>query len=156
MMSRPRPTTSDLHLSWTVPYQPGTLKAVGIVDGEVVCVQEVVTAGPAAAIELAVDRATISADGRDVAHLTARILDAEGHLVPDADDEVTFEVSGVGRLIGADNGDPLCHQSFQSPERRAFHGLCLAIVQSAGQTGAIEVRASAPGLKGAAITIQAP
>ena len=24
-----RPTTADLHLSWTVPYEPGTLKAVG-------------------------------------------------------------------------------------------------------------------------------
>jgi beta-galactosidase len=153
MMARPRPTTSDLHLSWTVPYQPGTLKAVAKVGGEVVCVQEVVTAGPAAAIELTADRATLAADGRDVVHLTVRVLDAEGRLVPDADDEVTFEVAGQGRLIGADNGDPLSHESFQSNRRYAFHGLCLAIVGSTGQPGEIEVTASAPGLAAATVRL---
>jgi beta-galactosidase len=155
VMGRARPTTSDLHLSWTVPYQPGTLKAVGKVNGEVVCVQEVSTAGPAAAIELAADRAQIAADGRDVVHLTARVLDAEGRLVPDANDEITFEVSGQGRLIGADNGNPLSHEPFQSPQRRAFHGLCLAIVQSTGRPGPIEVTARASGLAAAAAQVRA-
>ena len=155
MRTRPRPTTADLHLSWTVPYQPGALKAVGTRDGEVVCVCEVCTAGPAAAIELAADRSQIAADGRDVVHLAVRVLDAGRHLVPDADDEVTFDVAGPGALIGADNGDPLCHQPFQSPQRRAFHGLCLAIVGSTGQPGEIEIRARAPGLAGATATIQA-
>jgi beta-galactosidase len=142
-----------LHLAWTVPYQPGTLKAVGVRNGEVVCVQERVTAGPAAAIELNADRATIAADGRDVVHLTVRILDADGHPVPDADDPITFDVSGQGRLIGADNGDPLCHEPFQSNKRHVFHGLCLAIVQSTGQSGLIEVGASAPGQAAATVQI---
>src|ERR1039457_892273 len=38
-------TTSDLHLTWTVPYQPGTLKAVGTKDGKVVAEFEVSTTG---------------------------------------------------------------------------------------------------------------
>jgi beta-galactosidase len=155
MRAQIRPTTADLHLAWTVPYRPGTLKAVGKIKGEVVCVQETVTAGPAAAIELSADRTTIAADGRDVVHLTVRILDADGHPVPDADDPVTFEVSGQGRLIGADNGDPLSHEPFQSNVRHAFHGLCLAIVQSTGQPGLIEVTASAPGLAAATAQIDA-
>jgi beta-galactosidase len=155
MRSRVRPTTADLHLSWTVPYQPGTLKAVGRRDGEVVCVQEIHTAGPAAAIELSADRATVAADGRDVVHLTVRILDADGHPVPDADDLIAFDVEGQGRLIGADNGDPLSHESFQSNKRHSFHGLCLAIVQSTGQSGPIEVTASAPGLAAAVARVQA-
>jgi beta-galactosidase len=42
-------TTSDLHLTWTAPYQPGTLKAVGTKDGKVVITEEIVTTGAPAA-----------------------------------------------------------------------------------------------------------
>jgi len=149
-----RPATADLHLRWTVPYQPGILKAVGMRGGEVVCTQEIATAGAPAWIELAADRASIAADGRDVAHLTVRVRDAKGHLVPDADDQIAFDVQGPGRIIGVDNGDPLSHEPFQSNQRRVFHGLCLAIVQSTTEPGQIEVTATAPGLTPGHITIQ--
>jgi len=149
-----RPTTADLHLRWTVPYEPGVLKAVGMRGGEVVCTQEIATAGAPAQVELTTDRAAIAADGRDVVHLTVRVLDAQGHLVPDADDPITFAVQGPGRIIGVDNGDPFSHEPFQSHQRRAFHGLCLAIVQSTVCPGEIEVTASAPGLAAGHVVIQ--
>jgi beta-galactosidase len=150
---RARSTTADLHLRWTVPYAPGTLKAVGKRDGEVVCVQEIVTAGPPVRIDLAADRTAIAADGRDVVHLTVRILDQDGNPVADADDLVTFQVEGAGQIIGVDNGDPVSHEPFQSNQRRAFHGLGLAIVQSTITSGTIQVTASAPGLTSAQATI---
>jgi beta-galactosidase len=75
-------TTADLHLSWDVPYEPGTLKAVGIKDGSVASMIEVRTTGEPAAISLLVDRKAISADGRDVAHITGQILDSAGMIVP--------------------------------------------------------------------------
>lgn len=147
------PTTADLHLTWDVPYAPGTLRAVGMKDGEVVCVQEVVTVGPPTRLEVTVDRASIAADGRDVAHVTVRILDAAGNVVPDADDVVVFAVEGEGRLIGVDNGDPASHEPFQATRRRAFHGLCLAIVQATDVAGEVRVTASAEGLSGDGVTI---
>jgi beta-galactosidase len=147
------PATADLHLRWTVPYEPGVLKAVGMRGGEVVCTQEIATAGAPAWIELAADRPAIAADGRDVAHLTVRVLDAEDHLVPDADDEIAFDVQGPARIIGVDNGNPISHEPFQSNQRQAFHGLCLAIVQSTTEPGQIEVTAVAPGLAPGHITI---
>lgn len=38
-------TTADLHLEWDVPYEPGSLKAVGTKDGKVVSTVEVATTG---------------------------------------------------------------------------------------------------------------
>jgi beta-galactosidase len=136
-----------------VIYQPGTLRAVGKKDGQVACVQEIVTAGEPARIELTADREAIAADGRDVAHLTARILDVAGNLAPTADSLITFEVEGEGRIIGVDNGDPASHESFQANHRRAFNGLCLAIVQ-ATTPGAIRVTASAPGMAAGSVVVQ--
>ena len=52
-------TTADLHLSWDVPYEPGTLKAVGRKNGQVVCEEEIRTTGEPAAIALSVDRNTL-------------------------------------------------------------------------------------------------
>src|ERR1039457_7076584 len=85
-------TTGDLHLEWDVPYEPGTLKAVGTKDGKVVSTVEVSTTGEPSSVLLSVDRATIAADRRDVAHTTVEILDAQGRMVPTADHEVAFVV----------------------------------------------------------------
>jgi beta-galactosidase len=148
-------TTSDLHLTWTVPYQPGTLRAVGRKDGKELIAVEISTTGESAGIELTVDRGTIAADRRDVAHVTARVVDAQGRMVPDAANEITFEVQGEGKLIGVDNGDQLSHEDYKSNRRRAYNGMCLAIVQSGAAAGPIRIAAASPGLKGAHVTVTA-
>ncbi|MBE0534366.1 MAG: hypothetical protein IH624_01765 [Phycisphaerae bacterium] len=43
-------------------------------------------------------------------------------------------------------GNPGDHDSFQAPQRRAFSGLCLAIVQFDRQPGQIRIEARAEGL----------
>ena len=144
-------TTADLHLSWDVPYEPGTLKAVGTKDGKVIATAEVTTTGEAAAIGLSVDRDIIVADRRDVADIMVQILDASGRVVPDAGNEVSFEIQGEGKIIGVDNGDPQSHEDFKGNRRRAFNGLCLAIVQSTTKPGQIRIAASSPGLKSSSI-----
>jgi beta-galactosidase len=146
-------TTSDLHLAWTVPYEPGTLKAVGVKDGKVVLEVEVSTTGEPAAVELSVDRDAIAADRRDVAHFTVKILDAQGRVVPTADNEVTFEMQGEGKIIGVDSGNPESHEYFKGNRRKAFRGLCLAIVQSTAKAGRIQLTASSPGLKSSSVTV---
>ena len=146
-------TTADLHLTWDVPYETGTLKAVGTRDGGVVTTVEVSTTGEPAAIALSADKEVIKADHRDVAHFTVQILDAKNRIVPVADNEVTFEIEGEGTLIGVDNGDPQSHEDYKSNRRRAFNGLCLAIVQSTTKPSPIRVTATSPALKSARVII---
>jgi beta-galactosidase len=148
-------TTDDLHLTWDVLFEPGTLKAVGMKDGKVAVELEISTTGDPAAIDLTVDRTTIRADRRDVAHVTVKVLDAEGRLHPDADNEVTFEVQGEGQLIGVDNGNMADMADFKGKVRKASHGMCLAIVQSTASPGQIRVAVTSPGLKPASLTIKA-
>ena len=107
-----------------------------------------------AAVELSADRNNISADRCDVAHFTARIVDARGIPVPLAENEVIFEIAGPGKLIGVDNGDMRSHEDYRSDRRQAFHGLCLAIVQATAEPGRIRLIASSPGLASGSVTIE--
>lgn len=146
-------TTADLHLAWDVPYEAGTLRAVGTRDGKTAAVEEISTAGEPAQIALSADRTRLAAAHRDVAHLTVAVYDAQGHVVPSADNDIAFAIEGPARLLGVDNGDPFSHASYQAPNRRAFHGLCLAIVQSTAQSGKVRITASSPGLQPASVTL---
>ena len=145
-------TTNDLHLSWDIPYEPGTLKAVGTKDGKVVCMEELSTTGDPAAVAVAVDRDAIPAGRQGIAHLTVRILDDQGRMVPTASSEVAFTVEGEARIIGVDNGDPQSHEDYKASHRKAFNGMCLAILQSTGKPGQVRVAASSPGLRSAVAT----
>ena len=126
---------------------------VGIKDGKVPITLEVSTTGEPTALALMSDRQVIAADRRDVAHLTVQIVDENSRLVPGADNEVTFSVEGEGILIGVDNGNPRSHEAFKSNHRRAFNGLCLAIVQSTAKAGQIRVTATSPSLKSTSVTL---
>ncbi len=141
------------HLEWTVPYQPGTLEARGMKDGQTVTTT-VETAGPAAQIQLQPDRGQISTGGCDVAVVTVSVHDADGRLMPIADDQISFQCEG-GTILGVGNGDPSSHEPDKATNRRAFSGLCQVIVQSGRETGEITLTADAPGLLGARVVIEA-
>lgn len=141
------------HVMWKVPYAPGRLEARGFRGGQRVLTDIRETTGPSARVVLRPDRAQIDANGEDVSVVAVEIVDAQGRLMPTALDEVTFHVTGPGRLIGVGNGDPSSHESDRGPTRRAFNGRCMAIVQSHGEAGVLRVEASAPGLTSAVAEI---
>ena len=143
----------DSHLMWKVPYAAGKLEARGFRDGRVALTATQETTGAAARILLAADRPRVAADGEDVAVVEVRVVDAAGRLVPLADDEITFRVSGSGKLIGVGNGDPSSHEPDKGEARRAFNGLCLGIVQAAKAAGEIQIEATAPGLASGLLSI---
>jgi beta-galactosidase len=147
-------TTADLHLSWDVPYEPGTLKVVGTKDGSVVATMEISTTGDPAAIRLTTDRTGLAADRRDVAHIVVEILDRQGRVVPDAANDIAFTLEGEARLIGVDNGNPQNHDSYKTPRCKAFNGMCLAVVQSTAKAGRIRIAASSPTLQSAELILE--
>ena len=139
------PTTSDLHLSWDVPYEPGVLRAVGKRrDGSVACEAEVRTAGTPAAVRLVVDRDTITTGPGDVVHLTFEIVDSAGTVVPTAGNLVSFTATG-GDILVVDNANLQDLAPYRSDRRHAFNGRGLAIVR-AREPGVMRVTARADGL----------
>jgi beta-galactosidase len=142
-----------LHVMWRVKFEPGTLKAVSRLNGKTVLTRMIKTAGKPAKIELLPDRKNIKAHGEDLSFVTVRILDAEGNVVPDADNLVNFKTKGDGFIAGVDNGLQTSMEPFKADYRKAFNGLCLAIIQSKEQAGKIILEATSKGLQSASIVI---
>jgi beta-galactosidase len=145
----------DSHLAWSVAYAPGTIEARGYKGDKVVMTAKRETTGPAAKLVMAPDRQEISADGEDVAMFAVEVRDAQDRVVPITDNVVNFKVSGAGKLIGTGNGDPTNQEPDKGTSRKAFSGLCMALVQSSKNAGSITIEAVSSGLTPATATIAA-
>lgn len=129
-------------------YEPGTLKVVAYdKDGKAVAEKEVHTAGDPYRIVLEADRSEISANGKDLAFVTVKIVDKDGNLCPMADNQLSFKVKGKGWYRAGANGDPTSLELFHKPTMKAFYGMMTAIVQSEEEAGEITLEATAKGLK---------
>ncbi len=146
-------TTADLHLSWDVPYEPGTIKAVGRKNGKQVIIDEIHTSGKPAALQLSVDSGAVNADGSDVALVHINVVDANGNVVPDADNLINFSVSGNGKLIGVDTGNQRDDSSFKLNNRKAFKGRAYAVIQAGRKAGDITLTVQSDGLQQASVKI---
>lgn len=141
------------HLEWKVQYRPGKLVAQGVRDGLPVQTR-VETTGAPAAIRLTADRFLLTADNTDLAVVNVAVVDAQGRMVPVADNKVSFTVAGPARLIGVGNGDPSSHEADKACSRSAFNGLAQAIVQTTLKSGKIVLKAESPGLKADSVTLK--
>ncbi|WP_210487109.1 beta-galactosidase GalA [Rufibacter aurantiacus] len=94
------------HLEWKVKYAPGTLEAIGYKNGKKVLVETVKTTGEPAALQLTTHQVTLEGNGEDISVITVSVNDKNGLAVPTADNEVTFSLSGPGKIIGIGNGNP--------------------------------------------------
>lgn len=116
--------TTDLHLSWDVPYEPGVLEVrAKLKDGSVVTDRKV-TAGPVAGLKC---RKEFESDGLSFFRVDA--VDAAGTRVIACGDEVEISVAD-GAFVAADNGDPLDHTPYASRRRRLFRGSLLVITRT--------------------------
>ncbi len=143
----------DVLVFWRLPYEPGVLKAVSRKNGQVVLTREVRTAAAPARIILEPDRRTIKADGTDLSFVTVKVVDRNGTVVPMADNLIKFELTGAGSIAGVDNGYQASHEGFKGKQRKAFHGMALAIVQAKRQRGPIVLKASSNNLPSASVVI---
>jgi beta-galactosidase len=133
-------------LQWSVTFATGTLQAKATKGGAVVATDTIKTAGAAAALTLKADRASITADGRDLSFVEVDIVDAQGVVVPQANNKIDFTISGPGALVGLDAGDSTNHDSYKGTSHAAFSGKVMAIVQSTATAGKITLKASSGSL----------
>jgi beta-galactosidase len=149
-------TSASVTATFEVPYEPGTLIARCYDNGRETASQALKTTGRPKAVRLIADRTRIRADRNDLSYVRAEIIDSEGNIVPDADEiMVNFEVTGNGKVAGTGSGNPGDMSSFQQPLKKAYQGICLAIIRPGKARGKIRVRATADGLKDANIIITA-
>ena len=142
------------YLDWTVPYTPGKLTACGYDRGQKVVAQwSYRTAGPAAALQLRDEVPTLTANGESIAPVAVKVVDAEGTMVPHADNLVRFSISGAGTIAGVCNGNPACHESNVGHKINAFNGLCLVMIRASNRAGVIIVTAKTTGLPPVILTI---
>jgi beta-galactosidase len=145
-----------------VPYEPGTLKVVGMKRGKETCSKEISTAGEPYSIKLDYmmeefvgnsEMPPYMADGKDVVVIKASVIDAEGNVVPVADNMITFSVEGDQKIIGVGNGNIASHELNKTNFRKAYNGLCAIIVQTSTTAGDFTVTASSPGLVSGEIVV---
>ena len=134
-------------LRWNnVKYEPGEIKVVVYdADGKAAGGQTIKTAGKPAGLELNTwtknpEKNQLWADGEDMAFVTVSLTDADGILIPQADDQLTFEVTGAGSFEAVCNGDATSLESFKMPTMKLFNGQLVVIVRSGKQPGTLTLR----------------
>ncbi|WP_205661088.1 glycoside hydrolase family 2 TIM barrel-domain containing protein [Amycolatopsis vastitatis] len=149
----PNGGTGKLHLTWTVPFEPGTLTAIARAGGREVARDELVTAGPPRAVKLTTETREAAVAAGAMTFVTASVVDARGVVVPVGEPVLRFTVRGPGRVAGVDNGRQELAQSYQQPAIPAFKGQAVAVIAASGGRGPITVTASAPGLAPGVLTV---
>ena len=139
-------------LRWNnVKYEPGEIKVVVYdAQGNKAGEQTVKTAGKPAALKLEAwtqNSSLLKSNGDDLAFITVSLTDADGTLIPQADDQLTFEVTGAGSFETVCNGDATSLESFKAPTMKLFNGQLVVVVRSAKETGTLTLKVTDEKLK---------
>ena len=148
-------------LRWNdVVYEPGEIKVVAYDEnGNVADTKVVRTAGKPHHIELVADRSELNTtavdangnaiDTPDLAFYTVRVVDKDGNLCPDADNQLSFNVKGAAKFKACCNGDATSTEVFVNPTMKAFHGELVVVVEAGKTAGNATLTVSGKGLKSA-------
>ena len=149
-------------LRWNdVKYEPGELRVVVYDEMGKNCGEQTIrTAGKPAQLQLDVwtqssnetneshkpqdAQPTLSANGEDLAFVTISLVDENGTLIPDAADQLTFEVEGAGTFRAVCNGDAKSLEPFTEPTMKLFNGQLVVVVQAAKQPGNLTLTVNDP------------
>lgn len=168
------PTTLNEEFKAIVPikYKAGTLKAVGVkADGteDTQRAQTLSTTGEASQIRLTADKTTLSSSMPDVTFVEVELLDAQGRPVPDAENLLTFKLSGPGTLLAAGNANltdttsyanhlsQACKQGDKktnSTTHAAWKGRAICAIRSGRQPATLKLQVSGQGLKTQTLTLR--
>lgn len=152
---KPTGESEQFKAVFTIPYQPGVIEAKGVLaDGSESEPIRIETAGEPYAIRLTSDRNSISADNQDLAFITAEVVDRQGRVVPVATDRISFSVGGQGTLEGSGSAQMRDTAGYHRNSHKAFNGRVAAVVKSNHKPGKMSVKATAPGLKPASLTVK--
>ena len=143
-------------LRWNnVKYEPGELRVVVYDEMGKNCGEQTIrTASKPAKLILdawtqssQMNQPVLSANGEDLAFVTVSLVDENGTLIPDAADQLTFEVEGSGTFRAVCNGDAKSLEPFTEPTMKLFNGQLVVVVQAAKLSGNLTLKVSDAGQK---------
>jgi beta-galactosidase len=139
---------------FSVPYTPGLLSAVGVIDNKELDTTFLQTSGDAAKIMLIPDRTKLSANGQDLSFVTIEVTDIDGKLQPNAQNQLHLSINGPGVIAGVDNANLKDIDSYIGTKRKAWRGHALVVIKSTKTAGDITLTVSSQGLPDAIVTIR--
>ena len=140
---------------FTLPYQPGTLRAEGVTEeGQPVSVS-LSTAGEPCQIRLTADKSTFLADGQDLIYVTVEILDRNGLVCPDAAIPLTATVKGAGSLLSFASADLKDTSVYTDAHCTTWKGRALLAVRSSAKSGTVSLTVKGDGLSQSQLTLNA-
>ncbi|MCX6333078.1 MAG: DUF4982 domain-containing protein [Bacteroidia bacterium] len=143
-------------ITWEVPFEKGTLKAVARNNRAETASYELKTTGSPVNIVARCDDQSMKADRQDISHIFVTLCDEAGNIVYNTGNEITCEISGPARLIGMEDSNPSNIEDYKDNKQHAFHGKLLIYLQSTDKTGPVTVKLSSPGLTGTYVELNVP
>jgi beta-galactosidase len=141
--------------TFSVPYSPGMLKAVGVEKDKEVESTILKTSGEAASIKLTTDRKGIIANGQDLSFVTIEICDKDGAFQPNAANRLQFKIEGPGTIAAVGNADMKDNDPYIGNSRKAWRGRAMVAIRSTHNAGDINLKVSSPGLSETSILVNA-
>ena len=135
----PKERLDRYRLRWNeVKYEPGEVKVIVYdANGQAAGEKVIRTAGKPAALKTEVwtQAPNLKSDGQDLAFVTVSLVDKNGTLIPDATDQLDFEVSGAGTFKAVCNGDATSLEVFTEPTMKLFAGQLVVVCQAGKEKG---------------------
>lgn len=150
---RKKENEHQYHVYWRVKFEPGEVKVVSRKNGKEVASQTIKTAGQPDHIRLSSDHNALTANGKSMTFVTVEVVDKDGNLCPNAENQIFFDVDGQATIAGVDNGSQISMERFKANNRKAFFGKCLVVLQSTKNKGSIKLTAKGVDLKESILTL---
>ncbi|MBE6701249.1 MAG: glycoside hydrolase family 2 protein [Ruminococcaceae bacterium] len=150
----PRPKDCENRIiNGFLPYLPGVVKVVGLIDGKEVCSYETHTPDFASSLRFDKEVYHCPAEEGYEKLITVRAVDKDGHPVFRDTSLVEFTVEGDAEVIATDNADFKNEEPYSSNMKHLFQGQCSVLVRLHGKKGRVIVKANSSGLYSAETTI---
>jgi beta-galactosidase len=132
-----------------IPYEKGTLKAVGYQSSQRQQIHPVAhhslsTTGKAVKLMIEADNQTWRADGQDLQHLRITAVDSKGRQVWNCGDEISISIDGDAHIAAIGNGDIFGNDVSCTNTCHLYKGTALVILRSASKPSTVTLHVNSP------------
>jgi hypothetical protein len=140
-------------IHWDVEYRPGTLTAEGFdAEGNLQATYTITTSERPYQLRATLLEPEVAAHG-GTAQVLVEVVDEHGTIVKLADNMISCQVEGPGRLLGLENSDNSDMSHPKARQRRAYQGYLVAYVQVTDEVP-VKLTFSAPLLEDATLIFE--